>query len=143
MEGNHDSAGKRSTSREVSGYQRVLSLLVSSSFTLSLFLRSCLNLSRSELENNQEEWGRQDSYPPYFNTVISGIAAPNGKLLFISFHLHSKFHQITCKVDLGRGCKSDEDGNDKDEWGGGERKMEERHTFRPERRIRLFPFLRQ
>jgi len=36
------------------------------------------------------------TYPPYFNTVISGIAAPNGKLLFISsyfipYSLHDRW----------------------------------------------------
>jgi hypothetical protein len=32
-----------------------------------------------------KERGEGKTYPPYFKTVISGIAAPNGRLLLVNF----------------------------------------------------------
>jgi hypothetical protein len=62
-----------------------LSFLLSSSFSHSslfpLVLPSSIGL-RDEGDGCPN--GTRLTYPPYFNTVISGIAAPNGKLLFIS-----------------------------------------------------------
>jgi len=45
------------------------------------------------------------TYPPYFNTVISGIAAPRGKLLIVSF-LYNTYHNRLSTVS-GRRRVSD------------------------------------
>jgi hypothetical protein len=66
MKGDHDSARKRGSSWEISGISAFFSY-------------------RARNWRIIKERGEGKTYPPYFNTVISGIATPNGRLLLVNF----------------------------------------------------------
>jgi hypothetical protein len=87
MEGDHNSARKRGSSWEISGYQRVSVFSMFISFQLVPLFRSSISPWSWEDSYRKDGKGGGKTYPPYFNTVISGIAAPNGKLL-LGQHLH-------------------------------------------------------
>jgi hypothetical protein len=100
-----------------------------------------------ENERGKKMNNRRKTHPPYFKTVISGIAAPSGKLLIISFHsFRPSQGWIEDKIGRCRGFDRKGKGkiktmrvrrvkeNNKNRGRG-----KHRRTFRPERKIHLFP----
>jgi hypothetical protein len=92
MERDHNPAREGSTSGEIPGislFSVDIHNLLDSFFLFFLLSRLFCNVYTSQpctpAFDGMGTRRMKVTHPPYFNTVISGIAAPKGKLLLVSF----------------------------------------------------------